>query len=414
MPTHPPTNKVVQRTWLVWAWSFGINTALVLVLSVQDYYLGRSEGSHPNFWRILLPGLVSFWIYAALTPPVLWLCWNYPIQRKRFFSRLSLHFAASLLFTIIHVTLRILIYPRIGAKVIGLTPAVWKMMFLYFAFDNIVNTYAMIAFLGHMMLSYHELRARELRSAQLEGKLAKAQLSMLKMQLQPHFLFNTLHTIATLVDDEPRLARQMIARLGDFLSLQPAAPLGPEPQPESPLELTLAVALLKGEKFDLVVQKTTELGVTSIQPVVTERADVRVRDNQDAIKRVTRWQRIALEAAKQSGRARVPDFLSPIDLPSLLENPFAQAEETESLDRLCLMFSEHDGEPLSQTLAGQSAPPARVMALVGAEGGWTDNEIEQTRAAGWSVVTLSGRTMRAETAAIAVVALLQNLLGDLD
>jgi len=53
---------------VLWAWSFGINTALVLVFSVQDYYLGRSEGSHPNFWRILLPGLVSFWIYAALTP----------------------------------------------------------------------------------------------------------------------------------------------------------------------------------------------------------------------------------------------------------------------------------------------------------------------------------------------------------
>src|SRR5882762_6534304 len=217
MPTHPPTNKVVQRTWLVWAWSFGINTALVLLLSVQDYYLGRSEGSHPNFWRILLPGLVSFWIYAALTPPVLWLCWNYPIQRKRFFSRLSLHFAASLLFTIIHVTLRILIYPRIGAKVIGLTPAVWKMMFLYFAFDNIVNTYAMIAFLGHMMLSYHELRARELRSAQLEGKLAKAQLSMLKMQLQPHFLFNTLNAVSALTRDHPEAAEDMLVRLSDLL-----------------------------------------------------------------------------------------------------------------------------------------------------------------------------------------------------
>src|SRR2546421_48878 len=118
--------------------------------------------------------------------------------------------------------------------------------------------------------------------------------------------------------------------------------------PESPLDLTLAIALLKGEKFDLVVQKTTELGVTSIQPVVTERADVRVREDQDASKRVTRWQRIALEAAKQSGRARVPNILSPIDLPTLVK-AFPQ---DENLDPLCLMFSERDGEPLSQTLAG--------------------------------------------------------------
>src|SRR5882672_1235982 len=179
MPTHPPTNKVVQRTWLVWAWSFGINTALVLVLSVQDYYLGRSEGSHPNFWRILLPGLVSFWIYAALTPPVLWLCWNYPIQRKRFFSRLLLHFAASLLFVTIHVSVRIFVYPvRMEGKVVPVSPALWRTLFLFFAFDNIVNTYAMIAIFGHMMLSHRDLRERELRSAQLEGKLAKAQLSM--------------------------------------------------------------------------------------------------------------------------------------------------------------------------------------------------------------------------------------------
>jgi sensor histidine kinase YesM len=217
MPTHPTSNKVVQRTWLVWVWSFGINAAFVLVLSVQDYYLGRSEGSHPNFWRILLSSLASFWIYAALTPPVLWLCWNYPIQRKRFFSRLSLHFAASLLFTIIHVTLRILVYPRMGGKIIALTPATWKTMFLYFAFDNIVNTYLMIAFLGHMMLSYHELRARELRSAQLEGKLAKAQLSMLKMQLQPHFLFNTLNAVSALTRDHPEAAEDMLVRLSDLL-----------------------------------------------------------------------------------------------------------------------------------------------------------------------------------------------------
>ena len=184
-------------------------------------------------------------------------------------------------------------------------------------------------------------------------------------------------------------------------------------KPESPLDLTLAIALLKGEKFDLVVQKATELGVMSIQPVVTERADVRVRENQDASKRVTRWRRIALEAAKQSGRARVPNILSPIDLPTLVK-AFAQNEKTQPMGPLCLMFSERDGEPLSQTLAGQSAPPAKVVALVGSEGGWTDNEIEQACAAKWGIVTLGGRTMRAETAAIAVMVLLQNLLGDLD
>ncbi|MBV9211579.1 MAG: 16S rRNA (uracil(1498)-N(3))-methyltransferase, partial [Acidobacteria bacterium] len=88
--------------------------------------------------------------------------------------------------------------------------------------------------------------------------------------------------------------------------------------PESPLRLTLAVALLKGEKFELVIQKATELGVSRLIPVQTARADVRLRDESDALKRVTRWQRLALEACKQSGRARVPAIDAPLSFPALV------------------------------------------------------------------------------------------------
>src|SRR6185503_20556425 len=79
---------------------------------------------------------------------------------------------------------------------------------------------------------------------------------------------------------------------------------------ESPLELTLAVALLKSDKFDLVVQKATELGVSRVVPVMTKLADIRLRDDSDVEKRLTRWRRIALEAAKQSGRAVVPEIVA--------------------------------------------------------------------------------------------------------
>jgi len=218
MAPHPPTNKVVQRTWLIWVWSFAIYTAMALVLAVQDYYLGRSEGSQPEFWQLLSRGLASFWVYALMTPPVLWLCWKYPLRREHFFPRLLLHFGASLVFTATHVTLRIAIYPiHLQGKVVPVGIALFKTMFLYFAFDNILNTYAMIAIFAHMMLSYRDLRERELRSAQLEGKLAKAQLSMLKMQLQPHFLFNTLNAVSALTRDHPEAAEDMLVRLSDLL-----------------------------------------------------------------------------------------------------------------------------------------------------------------------------------------------------
>lgn len=178
-------------------------------------------------------------------------------------------------------------------------------------------------------------------------------------------------------------------------------------QPESNLQLTLALALLKGEKFDLAVQKATELGVRSIVPVVTKHADVRLREGSaDGEKRKTRWQRIALEAAKQSGRALVPKIYAPVDFNSLIED--AANDEQKRL-----MFSERDGLSLMETIGQWPSEPAKVSALVGSEGGWADEEIAQARSRGWHIITLGGRTLRAETAAITVVALLQHLFGDL-
>ena len=175
--------------------------------------------------------------------------------------------------------------------------------------------------------------------------------------------------------------------------------------PESPLELTLAVALLKGEKFDLVVQKATELGAARVVPVETKRADVRLRNAQDAERKVERWRRLALEAAKQSGRARVPEVAPPRDFESLTGAEF-------DADSLRVMFAERGGVGLDD-LTHAGASTTNVTALVGPEGGWEDEEIAFARERGWMVVTLGGRTLRAETAAIAVCAILQNLFGDL-
>ena len=168
-------------------------------------------------------------------------------------------------------------------------------------------------------------------------------------------------------------------------------------KPESPLPLTLAVALLKGEKFDLVVQKGTELGVNRFIPLVTRYADIRLRDEADAGKRVARWQRIALEAAKQCGRSVVPEVQIPMPFEALIRQ-----------ENQCLMFSEREGQPLNADLAIKS-----VTAIVGSEGGWSDEELDQARTAQVPIVTLGGRVLRAETAAIAGAVLLQHLYGDL-
>ena len=177
-------------------------------------------------------------------------------------------------------------------------------------------------------------------------------------------------------------------------------------RPESPLDLTLAIALLKGEKFDLVIQKATELGVKRIVPLDTERGDVRLRDGDSAQKRLARWRRIALEAAKQTGRAYVPEINAPLAFNLLLRS----AGENQGI---MLMFSEREGKSLSEATNGLDPRATAVIAVVGPEGGWTDNEIEFAREGAWEIVTLGGRTLRAETAGITVVALLQHRFGDL-
>lgn len=181
---------------------------------------------------------------------------------------------------------------------------------------------------------------------------------------------------------------------------------------ESPLHLTLAIALLKGEKFDLVIQKATELGVKRIVPLDTERADVRLRDGKDSQKRLTRWRRIALEAAKQTGRASLPEISTPLSLESLLGT--SVPEDRGPAQRVAgILFSERDGEPLIEVMNSLPERLKEIVAVVGPEGGWTDDEIECARAGGWPIVTLGGRTLRAETAAIVVVSLLQHRFGDL-
>jgi 16S rRNA (uracil1498-N3)-methyltransferase len=206
----------------------------------------------------------------------------------------------------------------------------------------------------------------------------------------------------TVFDGEGREFRCAITEVRrDFTELEILDEIAPA-RPESPLTLTLAIALLKGEKFDLVVQKGTELGVTSFTPVTTRFADVQLRDENDISKRVTRWQRIALEAAKQSGRAVVPIVSRPLAFNLLMKGT------DESSTRL--MFTEREGESLE---AERISASNRITALIGSEGGWSDEEIVQARDSGWKLVTLGGRIMRAETAAIAAATLLQHLAGDL-
>ena len=167
--------------------------------------------------------------------------------------------------------------------------------------------------------------------------------------------------------------------------------------PESPLDLTIAPTVLNGEKYDLIVQKAVELGVSCLIPLITVRCDVKVND---AMKRLDRWRRIALEATKQCGRAMLMEIGEPIAFEELASGP----NKSDAV-----MFSERDGKDFS-TLS----PANKITALFGPKGGWDDIELDLARKNGINVVTLGGRILRAETAAIALTAILQNRFGDVN
>jgi len=177
-----------------------------------------------------------------------------------------------------------------------------------------------------------------------------------------------------------------------------------DPAPETAVALTLAQAVLKGEKMDDIVRDAVMLGVTAIQPIVTKRSETTVAALLTGA-RVDRWRRVALASVKQSRRAVLPDVRVPLTFENFLDEPPAD---------LRVMLVEPaigGGEPLASL---QSTPsPGDASLLVGPEGGWTEAECAAAQARGVRLVTLGHRTLRADAVPVAAIAVLQFLWGDL-
>ena len=182
-------------------------------------------------------------------------------------------------------------------------------------------------------------------------------------------------------------------RSADLMVIEATRPASPE----SLLRLTLAAAILKHDRFDLVIQKSVELGVSTLVPLDVVRFDVRAKD---AVKRLDRWRRIALEATKQCGRAH----LMRIDEPARFTDVIGRADPANTM-----MFSERGGGPLPTKFAGRD-----ITAIIGPVGGWDDAELTAAQNRDVPIATLGGRILRAETAAISIAAILQHRFGDLN
>jgi 16S rRNA (uracil1498-N3)-methyltransferase len=170
---------------------------------------------------------------------------------------------------------------------------------------------------------------------------------------------------------------------------------------ESPLDLTLVQGIPKGDKFEAIVRMATELGVGRIIPLVSERTVARWTSPPSG--RLARWRRVAKEAAKQTGRAVIPDVVEPIPLGEWLAAPRSPG--------LLLCLWEEETVPLAAALP--EAPPGHATVVIGPEGGLAEGEVRALRASGALVAGLGPRILRAETAGPVALALLQFRYGDL-
>ena len=171
---------------------------------------------------------------------------------------------------------------------------------------------------------------------------------------------------------------------------------------EPDVRVHLYMALPKGDKLELVIQKAVELGVCDVTPILTRRCVSRP-DARSLAKKQERWQKIAAEAAKQCGRAHIPAVRPALDWPAALDELAAQP--------LSILFYELGGAPLRALLEGA---PADIAIVVGAEGGFDEAEVEQALARGVKTATLGRRILRCETAPLCALSAIMYETGNLD
>jgi 16S rRNA (uracil1498-N3)-methyltransferase len=212
--------------------------------------------------------------------------------------------------------------------------------------------------------------------------------------------------LARVLRAQPGMQYEVVAgarvRLGTVISVTEGTvqfALGEELEADRALPLTLLLAVFKFDRMEWAIEKTTELGVAHIVPVVARRTEKHLA--QAALARTARWRRIAEEASRQSRRAQVPVVDEPV--------PLAEALRQRSGGSLLLLDESEQHLTIAEALGGNDE--GELALAVGPEGGWTDEERALFRVAGWRGVSLGPRVLRAETAAIAAAAVAGALLG---
>jgi len=178
------------------------------------------------------------------------------------------------------------------------------------------------------------------------------------------------------------------------------------PLPSSPIEISLGQALIKSHPMDYLIQKVTELGINSIRPFYSERTVIKLKAGH-LLNKMDRWMEIIKSACKQCGRVILPTLNPPVPFEEIIKNVL----DKKTLK--ILLWEDEDKADLKKLLRSTSPLP-HIFAIVGPEGGFTPNEINLAREAGFHIIFLGNRILRAETAAVSLISIIQYEWGDLN
>lgn len=213
---------LARRPWRIWAISFPLIALIALIVSTASYnsLSLKTTEYHYRFLPLLGNVLISFSYVALLAPYVLAFARRFPIGRDTWKRNLPLHVVAAVAFTAGHAAWMILLeHPQTAKDVMPMTLKYWTGLTLWALNQDAFDTYGTLVAIAHVWMYYERVRDREIRTSQLEGQLARTQLEMLKLQLHPHFLFNTLNAISALMHQNVRAAESMLSRLSDLLRI---------------------------------------------------------------------------------------------------------------------------------------------------------------------------------------------------
>src|SRR5499426_4370940 len=201
---------MLERRWTRWILIFGVWTLLGAVSAVRVALSFAYSGAAVSWRRALVIALADWYAWALLAPAIGWLARRFAIERRSWLLSLLVHFPASLFFSVLKIVIESKLLQWFDPA-----PAPYYSL----QFSSTIFTYYAILGAIYAFDYYGKYRAHELKASQLQAQLAQAQLQALKMQLHPHFLFNTLHAISSLMRRDVEAAERMITRLSDLLRL---------------------------------------------------------------------------------------------------------------------------------------------------------------------------------------------------